>query len=91
MALVTSPSLTLVTLPVARISVTSPATNPSPPVTLGLVRGVPSYGLLALSLVRFTCLGVMVRLPFSVFTSNSLVTTFPSLSVTTGVPVMLLV
>ena len=60
----TSPSLTLVTEPVAVISLTSPATNPSPvTVTSGLVSGLPSYCFVADLDVRVTFLGVIVSLP----------------------------
>ena len=52
---VTSPSLTVVTDPVALISLTSPSTKPSPlTVTAGLVNAVPSYGLVPPSLVNVT-------------------------------------
>ena len=63
-ALVTSPSSTKVALPVALISDTSPATKPSPvTVTSGLVSGVPSYSLLAVSEVSVTVRLLMVSLP----------------------------
>ena len=62
MSLSTSP--TVVMVPMALISVTSPSTKPSPvTVTSSLVSGVPSYSLVALSLVRVTSRGVMVREP----------------------------
>ena len=66
MVLVTTPSATVVTLPVAIISVTSPSTNPSPPtVTAGLVKGVPSYGLSSDSLVSVTLRFLIVNVPFT--------------------------
>ena len=50
--------------PVALMSLTSPGTNPSPDtVTSGLVRGVPSKVLLALSDFRFTVLFVTSSFP----------------------------
>ena len=61
---VTSPSATVVTLPVALMSLTSPDTKPLPlTVTVGLVRGVPSYGFSAVSLVSVTSRFVMLSVP----------------------------
>ena len=58
---VTSPSLTVVTDPVALISLTSPLTKPSPlTVTAGLVNAVPSYGLEAVSLFNVTLRGLIL-------------------------------
>ena len=57
--LATDPTLTIV--PVALIPSTSPSTNPSSPtVTSGFVNSVPSYALLAVSLVNVTFLFVIV-------------------------------
>ena len=76
---VTSPSETFVTDPVARISLTSPSTNPSPvTVTCGLVNAVPSYGLLAPSLVNVTLRGLIVSCPETVLTTTLSVTSTPS-------------
>ena len=67
--------------PVALISLTSPSTKPSPPtVTSGLVRAVPSYGLLADSDVRVTGLLVTSRVPLAsvLMFLNWFVTSLPS-------------
>ena len=56
---------TFVIVPIALIPSTSPSTNPSPPtVTSGFVNAVPSYALLAVSLVNVT--GLFVTVSFSI-------------------------
>ena len=69
----TSPSATVVTLPAAFTSETSPVTKPvsplcSQPVTVGLVSGVPSYGLLPLSDTSVTVRTVTFSVPSTFFT-----------------------
>ena len=76
--------------PVTVYSAPSPSANPSPlTVTSSFVRGLPSNSFCADPDVRVTSLLAIVRVPFSVFTANCSVTSFPSSSVTAGVPVTL--
>ena len=62
---------TSVIVPVALMSFTSPATNPSPvTVTSGAVSAVPLYSLDTVFEVSVTFRFVTVSVPFTVFTVN---------------------
>ena len=80
----------IVWLPVTLYVAPSPSANPSPPtVTLSFVSGSPSNSFSADPDVRVTFLLAIVSFPFTVLTANCAVTSFPSASVTVGVPVTL--
>ena len=75
-------------MPVTVKSAPSPLTKPSPPtVTSSLVSGSPLYSRLEVPEVNVTSRFWMVSLPAWVLTLNWSVTTLPSASLTTAVPV----
>ena len=66
--------------------------NPSPvTVTSVFVRASPSYSLVSVADVIVTLLLLIVRVPVCGVTANSSDTSFPSLSLTTAVPLTLTV